>query len=238
MQSVARSALVTHDAEDMYLLAADVAAYPQFLPWCESAEVLEQGARTQTARVGIAYAGVRKSFTTRNTLTPFSRIDMELVEGPFAELRGAWRFQYLRDGACRVSLDVQFETAGAMRKVLAPVFERIAAEMVDCFVARAAELAARPENVIRIEVAYAPPVEEGEAVVEQLQLQPPATIAHALRASTLPAKFPHADWAQIAAGVFGVRRPRDWPLADGDRVEIYRELPRPPVETRRLRARK
>ena len=234
MQKVARSALVMHRAEDMYSLVCDVAAYPRFLPWCEHAEVLSQSAHQQLARIGICHRGLRKSFTTRNRLQPFDSIEMQLAEGPFNELSGAWKFKSLREDACRVSLDLQFSASGVMRHALAPVFENIVATMVDSFVRRAEEIfRAPPANRIRVEIVYASPERQ---VSEQLTLAPPADIAAAIRASTLPAHVPEVDFANMPAGVFGMLRPPNWQLCDGDRVEIYRPLQMSPVEARRRRA--
>ncbi|HQT42767.1 MAG TPA: SRPBCC family protein, partial [Halothiobacillus sp.] len=45
MTTISRQIQVPYNAAQMYALVNDVAAYPQFLPWCESAKVLrEQGA--------------------------------------------------------------------------------------------------------------------------------------------------------------------------------------------------
>ena len=46
---IARSALVTHSALDMYRLVHDVNAYPDFLSWCIGAEVHEQTPELQVA---------------------------------------------------------------------------------------------------------------------------------------------------------------------------------------------
>ncbi|MDA7989518.1 MAG: RnfH family protein [Gammaproteobacteria bacterium] len=234
MQRVARSALVMHAAEEMYALVGDIESYPAFLPWCESAAVLARDEREQLARVDIAYRGVRRSFTTRNRLTPFARIEMELVEGPFSELSGAWNFSALREDACRASLDLRFEVSGVMRRALTPVFEHIAGTLVDSFVRRADSLRAPSAGgMIRVEVVYALPERQ---VCEELTLDAPATIADAIRASSLPAQFPEVNWAETPAGVFGMRRAHDWKLSDGDRVEIYRPLQLSPGEARRRRA--
>jgi ribosome-associated toxin RatA of RatAB toxin-antitoxin module len=53
-------------AREMYDLVTAVEDYPQFLPWCDKAEVLERHADGVTARLGLAYMGVRHAFTTRN----------------------------------------------------------------------------------------------------------------------------------------------------------------------------
>lgn len=237
MYTIARSALVAHRAEDMYSLVNDIESYPAFLPWCDASAVLSHAPHAMTARVHIAYRGVHKSFTTRNTLTPFARIDLALVDGPFNALAGAWEFKELRADACRIALKLRFDIGGAAGLVIGPVFKRIADSLVDSFVARAATVYGGDGDggdTIRAEVVYAQP--HGQAV-EALECAAPATIEMAIRASGILRRFPRIDLATAAVGVFGVKRPLDWKLADGDRVEIYRPLVMSPTEARRARER-
>ena len=244
MYTVARSALVMHSAEDMYTLVNDIESYALFLPWCGGASVREHTDREMVAEVRIAFRGVGKSFTTRNRLEPFEKITMMLVDGPFSELSGAWTFKPLRRDACRISLDLRFDFSNAVTgRVVGPVFKHIADSMVDSFVGRAAQIHGEPRpGTIRVEVVYALP---GQQVVEEVRFSPPAastdsnspvTIEQAIRASSLPARFPEINLGETPVGVFGTERPLDWPLADRDRVEIYRPLTMSPSEARRRRA--
>ena len=86
---------------------------------------------------------------------------------------------------------------------------------------------------IRVEVVYALP-EGADAVT--LRLPPGSTVRDALQASGIAARHPGADLN--AVGVFGKPVRADAPLADGDRVEVYRALLLDPKEQRRRRARK
>jgi ribosome-associated toxin RatA of RatAB toxin-antitoxin module len=122
----------------MYALVADVAAYPQFLPWCRGATVHSADAASMEATLEIAKGPLRKSFRTRNTLHPTRRIEIRLVEGPFRELEGRWQFEDLGEEGARVSLDMRFEVAGGLlSRTLAPVFGEIANTLVDAFCRRA-----------------------------------------------------------------------------------------------------
>jgi hypothetical protein len=80
---------------------------------------------------------------------------------------------------------------------------------------------------IRVEVVLARRDRVGAVTV---RLPAGAVVRDAIRASGM-----HADLS--AVGVFGKRVPPDTPLADGDRVEIYRALLLDPKERRRQRAR-
>ncbi len=244
MHTVARSALVTHSAEDLYSLVNDIESYPAFFPRCGESEVHEHSGREMVARLHIAFRGVHKSFTTRNRLAPFESIRMTLLDGPFSTLSGTWEFKALRRDACRISLDLRFDFANALvGGVIGPVFAPIADSLVESFVARARQLHGLPAgdspqpDVIHVEVVYALPEQQ---VVEPLTFarsDTPVTIARAIRASSIPRRFPRLNLAETPVGVFGVERPLDWSLADYDRVEIYRPLRMSPAEARRRRAR-
>ena len=40
MKTVNKSVLIWYSASEMFALVTDIAAYPQFLPWCDQAAVL------------------------------------------------------------------------------------------------------------------------------------------------------------------------------------------------------
>lgn len=137
MPRVQRSALLPYRAADVFAIVNDVRRYPEFLPWCASASVLEATDQEVLAELSLAASGVRETFTTRNRLIPFEKIDMVLVSGPFRTLSGGWTFTRLGgDQGCRVALDLEFQLAG-MRSLLGGIFSRAADQMVDAFCLRA-----------------------------------------------------------------------------------------------------
>jgi len=87
--------------------------------------------------------------------------------------------------------------------------------------------------LIDIEVAFASP---NAQVLIPLVLADGATVEDAIRAAQLDAAFPQYDFSKLAVGIWGKLVPREQRLSRGDRVEIYRELVRNPMEARRLRA--
>ncbi len=88
-------------------------------------------------------------------------------------------------------------------------------------------------SAIRVEVAYALPDQQQ---LIALSLPAGATLDDALAASGLLASV--GAGVELRFGVFGQRCDRGTPLADGDRVEIYRPLHFDPMESRRRRAAK
>ncbi len=138
MKRIRRSALVPFSAKQMYALVDDVPRYPEFLPWCSDSEVLNRESNRVLARLEIHKSAFRKSFTTTNRMEPYSGIYMVLEEGPFSSFEGNWTFEELREDACKVELDLQFDFSNPlMSMILSPLFEDIGNTLVDAFTRRA-----------------------------------------------------------------------------------------------------
>jgi ribosome-associated toxin RatA of RatAB toxin-antitoxin module len=144
MKTVSKSVLIWYTPQEMYNLVTGVADYPKFLPWCDHAQVLSEDTQGMTAEVGILFGGIRQSFSTRNEHVPGRQVRMRLLAGPFSRLDGTWDFLPIGDGtqrACKVefTLNYGFDNA-ALAKLVGPVFDKIAASLVDAFVKRAEQV--------------------------------------------------------------------------------------------------
>ena len=142
MSQVRKSVLIWYSAQQMYALVADVASYPQFLPWCGGVEVHESSERSMRATIRIDFKGVRQSFTTQNRQEPGREILMQLVEGPFSQLQGRWNISPLQDGqACRIEFELDYHfSSRVVDAVIGPVFGHIAKTFVESFVQRAEQV--------------------------------------------------------------------------------------------------
>ena len=138
MTRVNRSALVPFPANFMFQIVNDVAAYPEFLPWCGGVEIHRQSDHLMEASIQMQMTGLNQRFKTRNTLVPGKSIKMTLLDGPFESLEGEWQFVAIAEEGCKVELLLNFEIKqGLAAKILKPAFSRIANTMVDSFCERA-----------------------------------------------------------------------------------------------------
>lgn len=138
MTTINRHAIVSHSAEEMYQLVADIKTYPEFLPWCAATTILKSSDDEIEAKIVIAYKGINKSFSTRNVLVPAKSMEMHLLDGPFDDLQGLWRFDVLDQSACKVSLNLEFEfSSKIIAMTMGRVFNEIAGSLVDSFCQRA-----------------------------------------------------------------------------------------------------
>lgn len=131
--------------EQMYDLVADVAKYPEFLPWCAAARIrstrAEEEHEVMEADLVISFKVFRERFGSRVTLWPKDlRIDTEYLDGPFKYLKSRWDFAP-ETGGCRVAFDVDFEFRNAiLQKVIGVVFNEAMTRIVRAFETRAAQL--------------------------------------------------------------------------------------------------
>jgi len=150
MKQVRKSVLLWYSPHQIYQLVTDIERYPEFLPWCERVEILGRDEQMVTARLHLAYGGLRHAFTTRNAMVPDQSVDIDLIDGPFSMLDGLWRFvplplAALADGAAETACKIEFDLRYAFSNVvleaaISPVFDRIANTFVDSFVKRAAQV--------------------------------------------------------------------------------------------------
>ena len=97
-----------------------------------------------------------------------------------------------------------------------------------------AEPADRTERRLRVTIAFSPrPATAFEVAVE---LTATATALDAVRASGVIERHPELAKGEPLLGIWGRACAPETPIADGDRVEIYRPLTMDPNEARRLRA--
>jgi ribosome-associated toxin RatA of RatAB toxin-antitoxin module len=141
MAQVEKSVLVEHPSHAMFSLVDCVEDYPLFLPWCGGTEVKWRDDLTTVATIYIDYMGVKQSFTTENSKSPHSEMNLSLQEGPFTDLQGHWRFHALGETACKVEFRLSYTfSSNLLEKILTPVFNHIANTFVDAFVTRADKL--------------------------------------------------------------------------------------------------
>ncbi|PTR30756.1 ribosome-associated toxin RatA of RatAB toxin-antitoxin module [Luteibacter sp. OK325] len=133
MIEIRRSAIVPFTPAQMFDLVNDVEAYPKRFGWCDAAEVLEREDNVLVARLDLKFAGLKQSFTTRNTTDRPHSLAMKFVEGPFRSLDGVFTFQALGEVGCKIALALDFDYAGLGGSVLRMGFQQLANRMVDDF---------------------------------------------------------------------------------------------------------
>ena len=135
-----------YTAQQMYDLVADVASYPEFLPWCSAARIrarndIGDGAEEMLADLVISFKVFRERFGSRVVLHPDQMsIDTEYLDGPFRYMKSNWAFADA-EGGCDVKFFVDFEFKNAiLQGIIGVVFNEAMQRIVRAFERRAATL--------------------------------------------------------------------------------------------------
>lgn len=141
MHTLKRNALVPYSTRQMFELVNGIEEYPRFLPWCHSSQIISRTEEEVIATLDVNWKGIHKSFSTRNRLYPYEKVEISLIKGPLHRLDGIWTFYELDEHACKITLDLEFEFTGHfIDRLFQPVFQHIANTLVEAFTQRAREL--------------------------------------------------------------------------------------------------
>lgn len=141
--------ILPYSARQIYDLVADVARYPEFLPWTAAARIRSraplqgrsEGAEVMLADLVISFKVFRERFGSRVTLLPAeNRIETEYLDGPFRYLHSHWQITDA-EGGCNVVFHVDFEFRNrVLQSVIGVVFDEAMRRVVGAFERRAHEL--------------------------------------------------------------------------------------------------
>ena len=134
-----------YSAQQMYDLVADVARYPEFLPWCAAARIRSRRpvgeAEEMLADLVISFKVFREKFGSRVLLDPAQkRINTEYLDGPFKYLKSWWQFTDV-EGGVEVEFFVDFEFRNlVLQKLIGVMFNEAMHRIVRAFEDRARAL--------------------------------------------------------------------------------------------------
>lgn len=124
----------------LFALVADVAQYPEFLPWCRAARILERGDGWFTAELVISFKHITEQYVSRVELSPGdaeSGIHVAMVSGPFEHLHNRWHF-CARDGGTEIDFEVDFKfRSRLLNGIIGPLFQKASEKMGNAFRSRA-----------------------------------------------------------------------------------------------------
>lgn len=126
MPSHSETRVLPYSARQMYDLVADVAQYPEFIPWTIATRVRSVEAvgahELMHADMVVGFKMFREKFLSRVTLyAAEGRIDTEYVDGPFKYLISNWEFVDVETG-CEVRFKVDFEFKNRLLQGAAGLF--------------------------------------------------------------------------------------------------------------------
>lgn len=141
MPAISERRILPYRAEQMFDLVADVATYPEFLPWVVATRVRNRTDTGMEADMLVGFKAIREKFTSRVEFDRPRSVRVHYIDGPMRDLDNRWTFRDLADGSCELSFEVEFTFKNIMFEALAGQYiDRAFRKMVTAFEGRAAEL--------------------------------------------------------------------------------------------------
>jgi coenzyme Q-binding protein COQ10 len=131
-----------YTAQQMYDLVADVASYPQFLPWCAAARIRSRtdqvASEVMLADLVISFKVFRERFASKVVLYPNDqKIETTYIDGPFKYMESTWIFKDV-EGGVEVTFFMDFEFKNAiLQGIIGVVFNEAMQRIVRAFERRA-----------------------------------------------------------------------------------------------------
>ena len=130
-----------YSAEQMFDLVADVARYPEFLPWIVATRVRSDNEHELIADMLVGFKAIREKFTSKVNKSRPSEIKVHYVDGPLRDLDNTWRFAPVDEHSCDVDFCVEFTFRNPLfEKMAGQYFDRAFRKMVAAFEERANKL--------------------------------------------------------------------------------------------------
>ena len=140
MPTHAEQRILPYRPEQLYELVAGVDRYPEFLPWCKASRITRREGNVFFADLVIAFKVFRERFSSKVTLHPQHKIDVEYIDGPFRYLKNHWQFEPHPEG-CLVDFYVDFEfRSKLLQNLIGLLFNEAVRRMVAAFETRARQL--------------------------------------------------------------------------------------------------
>uniref|UniRef100_A0A0R3RI17 Polyketide_cyc domain-containing protein n=1 Tax=Elaeophora elaphi TaxID=1147741 RepID=A0A0R3RI17_9BILA len=134
--------VVGYTAEEMFNVVANVSEYPEFVPWCQAANIRKHSPNLFTARLQIGFPPVCETYTSRvSTVKPSMVRSVCTDKTVFKTLESTWQFSASQDNnirSCTLVFSLVFEFHSVFHTFLAhQFFDHVVQSMVVAFLKRA-----------------------------------------------------------------------------------------------------
>lgn len=132
-------------AAELFKVAVDIEAYPEFLPYCVAARILEDSGEEWLVDNVFGIGPVRQRFQTRARMDEPKGIVISSHEPPFKELNITWAFEEDPAGGCLVTYSMKQEFLSALTNKLAePMAVKLEKDLIKNFERRARKVYGKP----------------------------------------------------------------------------------------------
>ena len=133
--------ILPYSNKQMYNIVIDIKKYPEFLPWCISAEEYGSNKNKFKAELEIGFNHIKESFLSEIIPLYPDIIISKAISGPFRILKYEWKFTEEKNNTCEVELNIEFQFKSMiLHNLIGKVFEYSSRKMINAYEERAKQL--------------------------------------------------------------------------------------------------
>jgi coenzyme Q-binding protein COQ10 len=146
MPTLTQKKILPYSAQKIHELLMDIEKYPEFLPWCKQAKIIERiSDKNLHADLLVNFKNFFEKYRSDvkhgKIADDIYFVDVEAIQGPFKKLINQWKIRDLKDGNCEVEFFIDFEFNSIfLSKIIGAIFERAVEKMMSAFEERAKEI--------------------------------------------------------------------------------------------------
>ena len=144
MPSFHETKAFAYPAHKIHELVMDIEKYPEFLPWCRQAKIIERVSSSQlTADLLINFKNFFEKYRSevKHGKHEHYFVETRAIDGPFKSLFSSWKIRELENNKCEVEFFIEFQfNSFILEKMIGGIFEKAALKMMQSFESRAQEL--------------------------------------------------------------------------------------------------
>jgi len=140
VKSSKQEIIIKHAARDLYDIVLDIEKYPEFIPWCNSINIISKSKDEIFADMIVDHKYfVPQKFTSHVFFNSKKlKINTNYIEGPLKNLKTEWLFKILEPKKSKILFSVKFEFQKFFHQKIAELFfNLIENKMIDSFKKRA-----------------------------------------------------------------------------------------------------
>ncbi|MBU6338959.1 MAG: type II toxin-antitoxin system RatA family toxin [Rickettsiales bacterium] len=144
MPSLTEKKILPYSAKQIYSLVMDIEKYPEFLPWCKQAKIIEvKSDENLIADLLINFKNFFEKYRSdvKHGIDENGDyfVDVVAIEGPFKYLSNKWKFKKMPDSSsCEIEFFIEFQfNSFILEKMLGGIFEKATHKMMFAFEERA-----------------------------------------------------------------------------------------------------
>ena len=142
MHKYSSKKILPFTSKQLFKIVIDVEAYPEFLPWCLSARIVEKKNNNNfDAELKVGYKAIDEKYISRIEAEYEKKIDSKAISGPFKFLNSSWNFNNIDKKNCKVDFMVEYQFKSFfLDKVMGALFKKATMKMLEAFEQRARNL--------------------------------------------------------------------------------------------------